>query len=261
MGSSGQVLKFDIEWRITLCTLVMLPFMVGLGFWQLERAAEKEALGASWEARQREAPAALTQVWNESAEGLAYLPVRLSGEFLPDKYFLLDNRIQAGQFGYEVLAVMQITGEDRVVLVNRGWIAGDPARIKMPDVPAVRGPLATTGHVYVAPGKPYLLAEQQLDGDWPKVLQAVEMEKIKPVLVASGSTEVFPYTVRIAAGEPGALAVDWQVINVTPQKHRAYAVQWFTMAVALAVFYLLRSSNLWLLLRPSGGIKGVDEKY
>jgi cytochrome oxidase assembly protein ShyY1 len=63
---------------------------------------------------------------------------------------------------------------------------------------------------------------------------------------------VFPYPIRIAAGEPGALAVNWLVINVSPDKHRGYAVQWFAMAVALLIFFALRSSNLWQLIKPAG---------
>ena len=58
-----------------------------------------------------------------------------------------------------------------------------------------------------------------------------------------------PYPVRIDDGQPGALAVDWQIVNVSPAKHRGYAVQWFTMAAVLAIIFLMRSSNLIELLR------------
>jgi surfeit locus 1 family protein len=104
------------------------------------------------------------------------------------------------------------------------------------------------GHVYVAPGKPYLLAEQEIQPGWPKTLQALEMAKLTDSLTSLTGSAVFAYPVRIEAGMPGALSVDWQVINVSPAKHTGYAVQWFTMAVVLAIFYILRSSNLWLLL-------------
>jgi cytochrome oxidase assembly protein ShyY1 len=53
-------------------------------------------------------------------------------------------------------------------------------------------------------------------------------------------------------GDVPGVDVDWQLVNTSPDKHRAYAVQWFTMAVVLLVFFLLRSSNLWQLLRPAG---------
>ena len=85
----------------------------------------------------------------------------------------------------------------------------------------------------------------QLGEAWPKVIQAVEMDKLRSAVAGQHSTTVFPYPVRIAAGEQGALTVNWQVVNMSPQKHQGYAVQWFAMAAVLVVFYLLRSSNLW----------------
>jgi surfeit locus 1 family protein len=51
---------FDFEWRITLFTLVMAPLMIGLGFWQLQRAEEKATLAASFEQRQQQRPAPLS---------------------------------------------------------------------------------------------------------------------------------------------------------------------------------------------------------
>ena len=245
-------LQFDPEWRTTLFTLVLLSLMVFLGFWQIQRAGEKTGLAAAWDERQSRDPAPLFEVWDEPAAALTYLPVVATGEFLADEYFLLDNRIVGGRFGYEVLGVMRLEGSDRLVLVNRGWVAGDPARLELPAVPPVSGKVELTGHIYVAPGTPYLLAEQILEPGWPKLLQAVEMDKILPALGPLGSGDVFPYSVRLAAGQPAALTVDWQIVNVSPDKHRAYAAQWFTMALVLAIFYLLRSSNLWQVVKSIG---------
>lgn len=249
MAETSSGFEFDPEWRITLFALVMVPFMVGLGFWQLERAEEKAALAGSFEQRQEQSPAPLSELWEMADESLAYLPVTVSGTFLANEYFLLDNRMQGGKFGYDIIGIVQLEDSDQLVLVNRGWIAGDPARLKRPQVPRVDGQVRLTGHVYVAPGSPYLLAEQSLQGGWPKLLQAVEMEKLLPVVEAITGDAVFPHPVRIDADVPGALSVDWQVINVSPQKHHGYAVQWFAMALALSIFYLLRCSNLWQLLR------------
>jgi surfeit locus 1 family protein len=64
--------------------------------------------------------------------------------------------------------------------------------------------------------------------------------------------DVFPFPVRIDAGESGALSVDWQVVNMSPQKHQGYAVQWFAMAAVLFGFYIVRCSNIWQLLTGSG---------
>lgn len=252
MTAPRRGLRFDFEWRITVFTMLMLPLLLGLGFWQLDRAKEKVALEVSWDERQSQPPSSLDELWGLSPDALAYLPVVVTGEFLQGQYYLLDNRIQGGTFGYEVLAVMRLDNSDDLVLVNRGWIAGDPSRMELPSVPSVVGSVELKGHIYVPPGAPYLLAEQQFDGAWPKLLQAVEMEKMQPQLQALGYERVFPYSVRVNAGQPGALAIDWQLINVSPDKHRAYAVQWFTMALVLLGFFLARSCNIWQLLRSSG---------
>jgi surfeit locus 1 family protein len=239
------------EWRTTLFVALLVPLMTGLGFWQLQRAEEKTALAASFEQKQVAPPAPLVSVWDVSASALAYLPVTFSGRFLAEEYFLLDNRIFKGRFGYEVLGVFELEGTDQLVLVNRGWLAADPARLVQPEVPPVVGTVTVSGQVYVAPGAPYLLAEQELSPGWPKLVQALEMDILVPPLQAISGRRVFSYPVRINADAPGALGVDWQVVNISPAKHRGYAVQWFCMAAVLLIFYVLRSCNIWQLLRPS----------
>ena len=209
MAIAGKRISFNFDWRTTAFTLVMMPLLVTLGFWQLQRAQEKALIGAAWELRQSQPPKPLAAQWDETPEALAFTPVKLSGELLKDKYFLLDNRIQQGRFGYEVLSIMQLDDDAGLALVNRGWLAADPSRLKLPPVPPVDGRIELTGHVYVAPGEPYLLAEQQLGEEWPKLLQAIEMEKIMPLVGQINGQRVFPYPIRIAAGEPAALTVDW----------------------------------------------------
>ncbi|HEY6130671.1 MAG TPA: SURF1 family protein [Halioglobus sp.] len=245
-------LNFEPEWRFTFLTVVLVPLLVGLGFWQLQRAEDKANLAAAFEERQRQPPAPLAVLWDQPTQSLAYAPVHLRGSFLPDQYFLLDNQVQHGKVGYEVLGILLLSDGTGSVLVNRGWIAGDAARRLLPEVPIVEGPVAITGYVYVAPDSPYLLAEQQLETGWPKRIQAVEMNKLAPAVVALQGGQVFPFPIRMNTGQPGALAVNWQVVNMSPQKHRGYAVQWFAMATLLTVFYLLYSSNLWPLMTGSG---------
>ena len=245
MGSaSHKALRVDLEWRTTVLTLVLLPAMLALGLWQLQRADEKAAIASRWEQRKLQAPVALKHVNVDAAAGLEYLPVTLRGSLLPDRYFLLDNRIYRGKFGYEVLGIVRLEGSGKSVLVNRGWIAGDSSRRSLPEVPPVDGLLTIKGHIYVAPGDPYLLADVGLEPGWPKRIQAIEMDKLRPLVETLTGQPLFPYPVRINPDQLVALTVDWKVINISPEKHTGYAVQWFTMALALLIFFILRSSNL-----------------
>jgi surfeit locus 1 family protein len=53
----------------------------------------------------------------------------------------------------------------------------------------------------------------------------------------SGAT-YYPYVVRLRPGSATAFNSYWQDINIQPEKHTAYAVQWFAMALALLMLYL-----------------------
>ncbi|MFV0277927.1 MAG: SURF1 family protein [Parahaliea sp.] len=242
-------LHFDFEWRITLFTLLLLPLLVGLGCWQLQRAGEKRELAAMFEVRQAQAPVPVTALWGESPEALAYRPARARGTFDSQRYLLLDNRVSRGRFGYEVVAILHLSDRDATVLVNRGWVAGDPARRSLPEVNWPRGEQTVSGSVYVAPGKPYLLGPQALDGDWPLVVQSLAAEGMVSTLERRLGQAVWPWSLRIDPAEPGALAADWPLVNTSPAKHTGYAVQWFCMALALLMLFVLRSSNLWQWLR------------
>lgn len=248
-------LRLSLEWRTTAFCIVLLPAFLALGWWQLQRAEEKTAIGAQWELRQQEPPRPLLQIDYTEPHAWAYLPVELTGEFVQDRYFLVDNRIHAGKFGYEVLAIMLLAGSDRAVLVNRGWIAGDASRQSLPQLDNISGQQTVVGHVYVPLGKPYLLGESLPEAGWPKRVQAVEMQKLQTALSTVLPATLFPYTVRIDPDSSAALTADWQLINTSPAKHTAYAVQWFSMAAALLILFVLRSSNVWQLLTGSTGKK------
>ena len=77
------------------------------------------------------------------------------------------------------------------------------------------------------------------------------MDKLAAEL--GGEAALFPYPIRIDAGEPGALVVEWKVVNSGPEKHIGYAVQWFAMSAVLAILYIFRSSNLRQWLSRRGG--------
>lgn len=258
MSATRPGFQFNFEWRITLFTVLMLPILCGLGIWQLQRAEEKAAMAQAFETQQRMPPAPLSSLNGSTPRELAYRPARVEGEFDREAYFLLDNRIRNRRFGYEVLHVMH-TGAGTAALVNRGWVAGDASRQVLPDIGPVPGKASLTGHVYVAPGKPYLLAPQVLSGGWPKRIQAVEMELLGSTVKDSLQVDLFPYPIRMDANQPGALDIAWQFINVSPAKHTGYAVQWFSMAAVLALIYLFQASNLWQVLRGKREDETPDE--
>lgn len=231
-------LYLSLNGKVTILTLLVLPLLLSLGQWQLERVSEKREIELQFLTRQQQPAVSIEEL--DPQDDLAFTPVRLQGSFDKSRQFLLDNRTQGGQLGYEVLQPF-LTSQGSWVLVNRGWIAGHIDRRTLPPIPPVEGDLLTHGSIYVSPGKPFLLKEQIIEKpSWPLVIQAVELDKLASVM---GQT-FFPYVVRLDAGANGALRVDWQPMNQEPAKHTAYAVQWFTMAVALVLWFGFANTNM-----------------
>lgn len=240
-------LRFEVEWRTTLFVLIFVPLLAGLGFWQLNRAEEKSAISREFETKRSQAASSLQELADKSPEELAYRPVQITGKFREQEYFLIDNRMVQGRYGNEVLAVFELENSGDIVLLNRGWIVADASRRSLPTASPVSGLVTVRGQVYVAPGKPYMLADKPLNDGWPKRIQAVQIGKLAAAL-GLDKDRFFPYPIRIEADQPGAYYVDWPVVNVSPAKHIGYAVQWFTMALVLALIYIFRSSNLGQIL-------------
>jgi surfeit locus 1 family protein len=247
-AATSQRLRWDADWRTTVFVAVFLPLLVGFGFWQQERALEKQAIAARWRERQQEAPRPLLSLSDSPAE-LAYRRVQLRGYFIPGRDFLLDNRIYRGRYGVEVVTPLRLDGADKVVLVNRGWVAADASRRTLPDLPADGTLQSLQGTVYVPPGEAYTLGQISDSEDWPRLVQALDV----PALGAILNIDLYPYTVRLEPDSPGGYTIDWPLVNTSPEKHRAYAVQWFSMAAVLLMLYLWRSTNLATLWRHRRG--------
>ena len=121
-------------------------------------------------------------------------------------------------------------------------------------MPAVTGQQLLLGSIYVPPGEAYTLSrDEQPTGSWPRTVQVLDV----PAMANQLDTLLYPYSVRLGSDSAGALTIDWPVINVSPEKHTAYAVQWFAMALVLLLLYLWRSTNaaeVWRSWRDKGGM-------
>jgi cytochrome oxidase assembly protein ShyY1 len=236
--------RFRVNLRFAAIVALGLPLLVGLGHWQLERAAEKEQVIRLYDARRAAAPALLAELTTRDAAQIDARRVLLKGHYLPGRAFLLDNRILEGRVGYELLMPFA-DASGQTVIVNRGWLQAPPTRAELPEITTPPGPLELRGELHVPPGDapPELYAT---DG-WPSVVQAVDI----PELSARAGVKAYPYLVRLEPGQPGVTAADWPRVNMTPDRHRAYAAQWFLMAIALVIVFVGGGTNIraWLAAR------------
>ncbi len=236
-------LQWSLDWKSALFAATLLPVLLSLGFWQLDRADEKRAIQAQYATWQYSEPLQLADA--RAVEH--YRPVQLAGRFDPERYFLLDNRTRQGKVGFEVIGLFQLANGDWFA-VNRGWVAGSPDRSQLPFVDTPEGNRVITGHAY------WPEAGWQLEGaepgvTWPKITQSM----MPADLQALAGEPLAPYLVRLAPESDAALLAEWQPVNVMPEKHTGYAVQWFLMAIALLVLFVLRNTNLaaWFRGQPT----------
>ena len=87
--------------------------------------------------------------------------------------------------------------------------------------------------MYVAPGETFQLHADPASTQWPRLLTALHPAALWDELGRSG----FAYELRAEAG-PGTYETHWPIVAMGPEKHLAYAVQWFAMALALLALYL-----------------------
>ena len=229
---------FRPGWLPSVLVLLLFPCLIALGFWQLERAEEKRELLAAHQAQQLAAPISIAELERQSNP--AYQRVQLQGFFDARHTLLLDNRTRDGKVGVEVLQPFYDQASGLWLLLNRGWFPRGRSRDQLPEIPALPETLSVAGRSYVYSDKVFTLAEDDLSQpSWPLRVQRVDMARLGQLL----GIELAPFEVRAEPGEPletGAQMVrDWTGSMMTPDRHRAYALQWFAMAAALVILLVL----------------------
>ena len=229
------------EWQPNLKILafaaIFFPLTIAAGFWQLSRAEEKRSMLDEQSARVNLPPVSIAQL--DVSEEQNYRPVTVQGRW-DSRYFLLENRVNNGRPGYEVLALF-IVEDGTKVLVNRGWIQGDLDRSVLPDASFETAPNITlSGYAYRSRSRPFTLGEQIWSNQWPERIQTINWENIQSRL----EEQVYPYLVRLDSNSDEALVTGWTIVNLPPQRHVGYAIQWFSLAFVLVILTIFANSNI-----------------
>ena len=217
-------------------TLLVFSGLVKLGFWQSDRALQKEQRIETIAQLSQTQALSLEQVLSETNE-INDLPITMNGKFDNDILFLLDNQTNKGQLGYRVYQVFNSGEHD--VLVNLGWILGSISRQEMPNVQTITGKYQLSGHVRKIEKGIMLMEQVLVKKDWPLRVQQIEIDKFSTLI----SRQLLPFVVYLDKTESVGYEKNWQPIVMPPEKHRAYAFQWFSLALA------------WILLMIWASIK------
>jgi len=206
-----------------------------LGYWQVQRAAEKRDVELLFEGN-----APYTQLSNLSAPTL-YRPIEAHGRYLPEQV-LIDNIVRNSRIGYFVIAALEMAPDEPLLLVNRGWFARPDREEEQPDL-ALDGEWRTVhGRVGYLPRVGIRSGEAFANpGDWPRVAVYPNVDEVAAQL----GRPVRPFVMLLDPDEPGGFARDWRPQQAGPMRHYGYAVQWFALCltvIALAVWHYRRGS-------------------
>jgi surfeit locus 1 family protein len=231
----GRARRFRPTLWPTLITLPMLIALVGLGVWQLERLEWKEDLIRERQSRSRAPAMALPDSLDRPAS-LEYQAVRVRGRFLHASEFYLAARTFEGRVGLHVVTPLALDN-GRLLLVDRGWIPDghrDPATRPEGQVP---GEVDLTGLVRRPGwnGPTWLEPDNQPNENlWFWVDPGA-------MAAAAGLDRVIAeiYLDAGPAENPGGWPKGGQTRIDLPNDHLQYTLTWFTLALALAVIYVV----------------------
>lgn len=140
------------QWLIlALLSLVLIPTMVELGFWQLHRHEHKVAQNALISRNLKAAPvpvSALTSPGHTVPRSDYWRAVTATGTY-DEKHEVVVRRRTAtdGSIGVHVLVPFDLKGGG-TVLINRGWVPSAADQHAFPDVPPVpKGEVTVTGRL------------------------------------------------------------------------------------------------------------------
>ncbi len=228
---------------LTLFALLMTPFLLSLGFWQLQRADEKQQIFEKQSQSEIQPAVQLASLagfqWEGQAAGeherWAYRKISVTGRYDQTAYLLLDNRTRNGNVGYEVISLFK-TDDDSLLLVNRGWVKAPIYRDQWPIIESDIEEVTLTGTLYFPSSKTFTLTDGVVDEKWPRRVQKLDITVLSQELNA----DVFPFTLRLSNDEQaGAFQTGWKISQMSPDKHTGYATQWFGLALVLVVMTII----------------------
>lgn len=234
-----QGIYFQFRLVPALVTLAGVALFIHLGQWQGSKAALRAQQMQQYETRMAQPPANLGTVlipadhdhWHNA-------PVRVQGVYEADKQFFIDNQQFQARPGLHVITPLKIDGSTTRVLVNRGWVAWGASRAVLPSVATPAGAVAVTG-VAVQPEAKKAFMTPDRPSPMVQLWERLDLERfvrqnpgaLQPVVVLQAQQN---------APNDG-LVRQWPAPQNKVMMHQGYSLQWYGMAAALVIFFLVAS--------------------
>ncbi|MDO6566834.1 SURF1 family protein [Alteromonas sp. 1_MG-2023] len=206
----------------SLCVMAMCS----LGFWQLDRMAQKQQRIASITEKQgKESVSLIDALSMKEPEDRV---VTFEGTPNGDKVLLLDNQIHEQRVGYDVLAPVQTNAG--WVLVNYGWLPAPDLSRSLPAVKISHHSQQFEGVVSQPSHNPLVKETLTSASRFPARIQQISISTASELL----SLNLLPYVVVLTA-KNDLFVRRYNSVVMPPEKHLGYAIQWFGLAIAAAL--------------------------
>ena len=228
--------RFRPKFWALILTMVFAAVTVRLGHWQGERAQYKIDQQTQLDTALAAPPLQLADVPSIASTGtdLRYRSLSITGAFIADELFYVDNRIIDAKAGYGLLQTFRVdaaNGANRTIMVDRGWMRASGDRSVLPVVETPSGDVTIVGRINLPPSR----NPGTFDNDSGKRLNYVNVAEISQRLKRS----VEPFVLEQTAG-PGFSNIGRPLPGANFQKNRGYQLQWYGFALlSIIIFFIL----------------------
>jgi surfeit locus 1 family protein len=229
--------EFNITLIPTISFIVACICFILLGFWQLDRANEKNSKNSNYTLRQADNSIDLNKELSiENEETLLWRRTIVNGSFLNKKSIILDNQILNKIAGFNVLTPYQIKDSQYIVLINRGWQPNLARRDLIPNIQSIEGDVVIKGHIAKFPTSGISLGQENIETLNSSVfrMQKLEIDELRHFLTFN----LLPYMIYLDPLIDKGNYSTFKLPAPGSEKNYGYAFQWFAFAFTLLIIFI-----------------------
>ena len=238
-NGSPLVRLFQSKLIASVLFLCLLILLIKLGFWQLNRGYEKQQLEQQLQLRQTMPALTLQQFLNnDKVEELLGRQLSITVNPTSQPLIVLDNQVYQKQVGYLVFQLVSIAPDLPNLLIELGFTPANPDRSRLPQVIPLQQQKHLHGKLYHRLSNP---VSHQL---YPELSSPIRIQNLNiPQLSEQLQQAILPVVLQpeIVSFDikQRPLSKPWNPIPMPANKHFGYAMQWFSMAIALLIIGLI----------------------
>lgn len=230
--------QFKPSLKYGLLVILAITCFSYLGFWQLDRAAEKRLLHEEFNRKQTITPLAFDNLLakHNNLDDITWYKTIVVGNFIkPD--LLIDNQIKKGKSGYFVLSPFKVLDNDRILFINRGWLPMGLSRTTIPHITTREHQVELIGTLKLYPytGIQFKATSFEQLNDTSYRIQYVDQD----ILEQNLNLKTMPFLLRLDQQSEDSFLLDWHKPGFGERKHYGYAFQWFSFAALALILYVV----------------------